>query len=74
MPGKDKIYSLDLIYNGAPMPFVIKTMEEIDLALGGIADTPHRHNYFTIIWPVKASGKHNIDFKEYPILPDQFSL
>jgi AraC family transcriptional regulator, transcriptional activator of pobA len=70
MPEKEKIYSLDLIYNGAPMPFVIKTMEEIDLALGGIADTPHRHNYYTIIWPVKASGKHNIDFKEYPILPD----
>jgi AraC-like DNA-binding protein len=70
MPEKDKIYSLDLIYNGAPVPFVIKTMEEIDLALGGIADTPHRHNYFTVIWPVKASGKHIIDFKEYPILPD----
>lgn len=70
MPDKDIIYSLDLIYNGAPMPFVIKTMEEIDLALGGIADTPHRHNYYTIIWPVKASGKHCIDFKEYPILPD----
>jgi len=70
MPEKDKIYSLDLIYNGAPVPFVIKTMEEIDLALGGIADIPHRHNYFTVIWPVNATGKHIIDFKEYPILPD----
>lgn len=70
MPEKEKIYSLDLMYKGAPVPFVIKTMEEIDEALGGIADTPHRHNYYTVIWPVDASGKHIIDFKEYSILPD----
>ncbi len=70
MPDKEKIYSLDLIYNGVPMPFVIKTMEEIDLALGGIADNPHKHNYYTVIWPVHATGKHIIDFNEYPILPD----
>lgn len=70
MPEKEKIYSLDLMYKGTPVPFVIKTMEEIDEALGGIADTPHRHNYYTVIWPVDASGKHIIDFKEYSILPD----
>ncbi len=58
------------MYNGTPMPFVIKTMEEIDEALGGIADNPHTHNYYTVIWPVNATGKHIIDFKEYPILPD----
>jgi AraC family transcriptional regulator, transcriptional activator of pobA len=67
---KDKIYSLDLVYNGAQMPFVIKTMEEIDEALGGIADIPHKHNYYSVIWPVKASGKHIIDFREYPIIND----
>ena len=71
MPDKEKIYSLDLIYNGAPAPFVIKTMEEIDKALGEIADNPHTHNYYTVIWPVNATGKHIIDFKEYHILPDQ---
>jgi AraC family transcriptional regulator, transcriptional activator of pobA len=70
MEEKDKIYSLDLLYNGNPVPFVIKTMEEIDLALGGIADNPHRHNYYTIIWPVNASGKHFIDFREYQIQND----
>ena len=70
MPAKDKIYSLDLLYNGAPMPFVIKTMEEVDKQLGGISDDPHRHNYYTVIWPVTATGKHVIDFKEYPILPN----
>lgn len=68
MQETNKIYSLDLTYNGSSMPFVIKTMEEIDQALGGIADNPHTHNYYTIIWPVEASGSHIIDFKEYPIL------
>lgn len=71
MPSKDKIYSLDLMYNDTPMPFVIKTMEEIDQQLGGITDHPHRHNYYTVIWSFTATGKHIIDFKEYPILPHQ---
>lgn len=71
MPSKDKIYSLDLLYNGAPTPFVIKTMEEVDKNLGGIADDPHRHNYYTIIWSVTATGKHIIDFKEYAIEPNR---
>ncbi|MDP4290483.1 MAG: helix-turn-helix transcriptional regulator [Bacteroidota bacterium] len=70
MPAKDQIYSYDLIYNDAPMPFVIKTMEEIDNKSGGIADNPHRHNYYTIIWSFTATGKHIIDFKEYPIAPN----
>jgi AraC-type DNA-binding domain-containing proteins len=70
MPAKNKIYSLDLLYNGTPMPFVIKTMEEVDKQLGGIADDPHRHNYYTIIWPITATGKHIIDFKEYPVIPN----
>jgi len=63
------INSLDLLYDDIPVPFVIKTMEDIDRRLGGIADNPHRHNYYTIIWSSTATGKHIIDFKEYPILP-----
>ena len=66
----DKIYSLDLIHNGAPAPFVIKTMEEVDNQTGGIADRPHRHNYYSVIWSLTATGKHMIDFKEYRILPN----
>src|SRR5512135_1376613 len=69
MSGTTAIYSLDLKYNDEPMPFVIKTMEEIDEKLGGIADSPHRHNYYTVIWSFTATGKHIIDFKEYPIEP-----
>jgi AraC-like DNA-binding protein len=51
------------------MPFVITTLEEKDKQSGGIADDPHRHNYYTVIWSFTATGKHIIDFKEYPILP-----
>ena len=70
MQDKEKIYSLDLTYNGMPAPFVIKTMEEIDEVLGGIADTPHKHNYYTVIWPTGATGRHIIDFRDYPIRKD----
>jgi hypothetical protein len=61
---KDKISSLDLKFADAPAQFVIKTMEEIDNALGGISDLPHRHTYYTVIWSYTATGKHIIDFKE----------
>jgi len=65
-----KIYSQDLVYNGAPMPFVIKTIEAVEAETGGFADDPHRHNYYTVIWSINATGKHIIDFKEYEISPD----
>jgi AraC family transcriptional regulator, transcriptional activator of pobA len=67
---KSNIYSLDLIYDNVPMPFVIKTMEEVNQKSGGIADDPHRHNYYSVIWSFTATGKHIIDFKEYAIEPD----
>jgi AraC-like DNA-binding protein len=67
---KDKISSLDLKFADNPAQFVIKTMEEIDKALGGISDLPHRHTYYTVIWSYTATGRHLIDFKEYPIEPN----
>lgn len=66
---KEKIYSLDLLDAGAPASFVMRTMEEIDRRQGGIADDPHRHNYYSIIWSFTATGRHIIDFHEYRIEP-----
>jgi len=66
---KEKIYSLDLLDAGAPASFVMRTMEEIAHRQGGIADDPHRHNYYSIIWSFTATGKHIIDFHEYSIEP-----
>jgi AraC family transcriptional regulator, transcriptional activator of pobA len=70
MPDKEGIYSLDLMYNDEAMPFVIKKLDGIDSVTIGSEADPHRHNYFSIIWPFTGSGKHVIDFREYPILPD----
>jgi AraC-like DNA-binding protein len=67
----DAIQSLDLFYEGKPVSFAIKTMEEIDRQQAGIADHPHRHNYYTILHSYQATGKHIIDFREYPLEPDQ---
>ncbi len=65
-----RIYNTDLIYNGKPASFVIQTMEGIDAVLQGVADDPHRHSYYTVIWPLSGSGRHIIDFREYPIISD----
>ncbi len=67
--GMKKIYSLELLDNGVPCSFVLKTMEEIADRQQGIADDPHRHNYYSVIWPFSGSGRHVVDFNEYLILP-----
>ena len=64
-----KIYSLELLDEGIPASFVLRTIEEIAGRPKGIADDPHRHNYYSVIWPFSGSGRHVIDFREYPILP-----
>jgi AraC family transcriptional regulator, transcriptional activator of pobA len=64
------INNIDLVYNGAPASFVIKTLVEVNSRQGGLVDDPHRHNYYTVIWSFTAKGRHVIDFKEYPIEPD----
>ncbi|MCX6284972.1 MAG: helix-turn-helix transcriptional regulator [Bacteroidetes bacterium] len=66
---QNKIYSLELLDNDIPASFVLRTMEEIADRQNGIADEPHRHNYYSVIWPFSGSGRHVIDFREYPILP-----
>jgi len=67
---QEKIYSLELMDGDVPAPFVLKTMEEIADRQKGIADAPHRHNYYSVIWPFSGSGRHIIDFTAYPVLPD----
>jgi AraC family transcriptional regulator, transcriptional activator of pobA len=64
------ISNYELRFNDIPYPFVITTMEKIDEKSGGIADLPHRHNYYSVIWSLTATGKHIIDFNEYEIFPN----
>lgn len=70
MHDKDRIYSLDLKYREVPMPFVIKKADGIDNLTIGPEALPHRHNYYSIIWFYSGAGNHIIDFKEYPIEPN----
>jgi len=59
----------DLLIAGKPVNFAVKTMEEID-ADAGRSEVPHRHTYYTVIWPSEATGEHILDLSSYPIEPD----
>ncbi|NLR91175.1 helix-turn-helix domain-containing protein [Flammeovirga agarivorans] len=47
--------------------FGISKMEEIYEKRNGKVDDPHRHDFFTFIFTIKAKGQHNIDFTSYPL-------
>ncbi len=51
--------------------FRIQKMEDIFLERNGEADSPHRHDYYTALLIKEASGKHVIDFNEYPLATNQ---
>ncbi len=65
-----KIYNLELLDGTLPVPFLIRSLEDSVDEYGGIAEDPHRHQYYSIIWSITATGRHVIDFIEYPIEPD----
>lgn len=46
-------------------------MEDIYNERSGKPDTPHRHDYFTVLIVKNASGKHDIDFKKYDLDENQ---
>ncbi|UTW63924.1 AraC family transcriptional regulator [bacterium SCSIO 12741] len=47
------------------LSFDLKRMEDIYDRNQGIADEPHRHNFYIVLLVKKASGKHLVDFKEF---------
>lgn len=61
-----KTYSL-VDAGNSPLSFKLQTMEEIEERMAGAVDSPHRHDYFTIILVKQGGGKHFVDFKEYEI-------
>lgn len=48
-----------------PLPFVYRTMEEIEARRNRTPDLPHRHDYFTVMVVLQAEGLHQIDFIDY---------
>ena len=49
------------------LSFGISRMEDIYASRKGRPDTPHRHNYYTVVLVKKASGLHKIDFHQYEL-------
>lgn len=46
-------------------------MENIYTQTKGTTDSPHRHDYYTILLIDKAVGQHIVDFKAYPLQANQ---
>lgn len=64
-----KTYSLVDDYSQA-CHFKLQTVEQIEERMAGAVDSPHRHDYYTIILIKNGVGKHFVDFKEYEITPN----
>ncbi len=47
--------------------FALKRMEDIYLNSNGAPDSPHRHDYYTIIFIEKGEGTHFVDFTKYKV-------
>lgn len=66
MHNEIKTYSL-VDNNSQPIDFKLQSMEQIEERMAGLVDSPHRHDYYTIILIENGVGKHFVDFKEYEI-------
>jgi AraC-like DNA-binding protein/mannose-6-phosphate isomerase-like protein (cupin superfamily) len=66
------IENVDLIVDNKNVDFAIKTFQEIEAKRRETdkIEEPHRHNFYTIIWTIKASGKHTIDSNTIDIQND----
>lgn len=66
------IENVDLIIDNKHVNFAIKTFQEIEAKRRETdkIEEPHRHNFYTIIWTIKASGKHTIDSNTVDIQND----
>ena len=47
--------------------FILKSMKDIYFSSNGESDSPHRHDYYAIIFIEQGEGIHYVDFKEYTI-------
>jgi AraC-like DNA-binding protein len=56
---------------GQSPPFAIKRMEDYWEIQQQTPDSPHRHDYYTILLVADAEGSHFIDFNEYMLSSNQ---
>lgn len=65
-----KIYKLN-DKSADNISFGIYRMEDIYDRNNGQPDTPHSHDFYTILIVLSAAGKHIIDFNEFKLAPNQ---
>lgn len=53
------------------LSFGISKMEDVYTKRNGKSDTPHRHDFFTVVFTIQVTGKHIIDFNEYSLAANQ---
>ena len=58
--------NLDIEHRKSRTDFDLQFMDLIYDRSKGIADVPHRHDYYTVLLVEIASGEHTIDFIRYP--------
>lgn len=49
----------------------VQRMERIYRQADGEADTPHSHDYYTLLWVQEGEGEHLVDFQRYALAPQQ---
>jgi AraC-like DNA-binding protein len=66
------IENVDLIIDDKNVNFAIKTFQEIEIKnkKEDKIEAPHRHNFYTILWAIQASGQHQIDLNTIEIQHD----
>lgn len=70
MTEKQSIPNYELRHNNEEVTFAIRSVEEVIEMFGRHNDTPHSHQYYTVLWSQNYSGKHIIDYKEYEMKPN----
>lgn len=54
-------------HTGKNQPYAVRRMEDLYRNSNGESDSPHRHDYYTIIFIERGQGIHYVDFMEYKI-------
>ena len=70
MPEAIKTYS-SVNRSDSSVHFGISRMEDVYDKHGGEPDTPHRHNFYTVLVVKSGNGEHRIDFNSYNLGPNQ---
>ncbi|GAB3917977.1 helix-turn-helix domain-containing protein [Larkinella terrae] len=71
MPPPVPVYKLQAFPRHEPNAlFYMTRLEKLVQELKGI-DKPHSHTFYLVMWIIKGSGTHTIDFKTYSIAPRQ---